>query len=288
MDREDRVGAPVVLTIAGLDPSGGAGIIADIRTFIAFRCIPTAAVTSLTFQNDRNIHGVVHQSGETVREQVFSIIAQHRVVAIKTGTLPTREIIREVARLIREENLPAPVVDPVLKSSSGVELMEEDAIEVLLNELMPHARVITPNIPEAERLSGVRIEDEEGMREAARKLRTMGARAVLIKGGHLPPGAQASCLLLNSARDAGKLPALPAAAIDVLDNEGRVTVFRGEWIDSPPVRGTGCILSSAIAACLAKGLKLEEAIDAAKSYVSGVIRRAERLTHNSSLIPHHS
>jgi len=273
MDREDRVGAPVVLTIAGLDPSGGAGIIADIRTFIAFRCIPTAAVTSLTFQNDRNIHGVVHQSGETVREQVFSIIAQHRVVAIKTGTLPTREIIREVARLIREENLPAPVVDPVLKSSSGVELMEEDAIEVLLNELMPHARVIAPNISEAERLSGVRIEDEEGMREAARKLRAMGARAVLIKGGHLPPGAQASCLPLNSARDAG-MPALPAGAIDVLDNEGRVTVFRGEWLDSPPVRGTGCILSSAIAACLAKGMELEVAVDAAKSYVTNIIRKA--------------
>ncbi len=242
MDREDRVGAPVVLMIAGLDPSGGAGIIADIRTLIAFGCIPTAAVTSLTFQNDRGVHGAAHQSAATVSEQVLSIVAQHRVAAVKTGMLATRDVVAEVARLIREERLPQPVIDPVLRSSSGFELLEEDAIEVLLNELMPLARVITPNIPEAERLTGVRIAGEEGMREA----------------------------------------------IDVLDDEGRVTVFRGEWIDSPPVRGTGCILSSAIAACLAKGLKLEEAIDAAKSYVSGVIRRAERLTHNSSPITHHS
>ena len=181
--------------------------------------------------------------------------------------LPTIEIVREVAQLIRQFQLPAPVVDPVLQSSSGFQLMEPDAITVLLNDLMPLVRVITPNIPEVEQLTGLRIEDEEGMREGARKLREIGARAVLIKGGHRYRTTSGSERVQE--------------ATDLLDDGGDVTFFRGEWIDAPPVRGTGCMLSAAIAACLAKGMKLKEAIGAAKKYVTDRLRTRyfELVTH---------
>src|SRR5712692_1137390 len=253
--------APIILTIAGFDPSGGAGIIADLKTFTAFGCAPTAAITSLTFQNAQGIQGARHQTAQTVLEQAMAIMTESTIAAAKTGMLPTSEIVREVARLFREEELPAPVVDPVLRSTSGYELMESEAIAMLLAELMPLARLITPNVPEAETLTGLRIENEKGMRAAASRLREMGARAVLIKGGHLEQG--------SGIRGQGSEKTGPVRqAIDVLDDEGRVTVFHAEWIDSPPVRGTGCMLSSAIAACLAKGLALEEAAGRAKEFVA--------------------
>ena len=252
----------VALTVAGFDPSGGAGIIVDIKTFVAFGCAPAAAITSLTFQNSRGVFGSVHQTADSVRSQVLPLAEEFQVSCMKTGMIPTRAIVSEVARLIRELNLPAPVVDPVLRSTSGYELVEKDAIETLLSELMPLARVITPNIPEAERLTGLSINGESEMREAARKLREVGARAALVKGGHLKPGSGARGQV--SKRQ----------AIDVLDDEGRVTVFRGEWIDAQPVRGTGCMLSSAIAACLGQGIGLEEAVGTAKNFVSDAIRKS--------------
>lgn len=263
MAREQKVVAPVALTIAGLDPSGGAGICADIRSFIAFGCRPTAAVTSLTFQNQSGVRGASHQSFETVREQVLSVLAEFPIAAAKTGMLPTPEIVREVARLFRETELPAPVVDPVLQSTSGYELMEPDAVGLLLKELVPLARLITPNIPEAERLTGLRIQDEGGMRAAARKLRELGARVVLVKGGHLMRQG-------SEVRDR-------VQAIDVLDDGESVMVFSGEWIDSPPVRGTGCMLSAAIAAGLGKEMGLKEAVAEAKSFVADAIRHAHTL-----------
>ena len=259
---------PVVLTIAGFDPSGGAGTIADVRTFVAFDCNPTAAITSLTFQNSEGVFGAIHESAESLRAQILPIVQESRIAAIKTGMLPTRAIILEVARLIQETNLPAPVVDPVLRSTSGYELMEADAMEVLLAELVPLARVITPNIPEAERLTNLRIEDEEGMRAAARRLRELGARAVLIKGGHLRRRSEVGDR--RSEQDSNQ-------AIDVLDDEGNVTVFRGEWIDAPPVRGTGCMLSSAIAACLGKGAHLKDSVGLAKQFVTDAIRNSRNI-----------
>ena len=266
MNSEEKVTAPTILTVAGFDPSGGAGIIVDLRTFIAFGCAPTAAITSLTFQNARGIQGAKHQTASTMREQVTAILGESPIAAVKTGMLPTLEIVREVARLFREAELPAPVVDPVLRSTSGYELMESDAIAVLLAELMPLARVITPNIPEAEMLTGLHIENEEGMREAASRLRNTGARAVLIKGGHLyrTPTRRGS-------------ERVNREAIDVLDDGGLVTVFRGEWIDSPPVRGTGCMLSSAIAACLGLGRDLQASVSPAKRFVADAIRYAPGL-----------
>jgi hydroxymethylpyrimidine/phosphomethylpyrimidine kinase len=246
---------PMVLTIAGFDPSGGAGIIADIKTIQTLGCKPVAAVTSITFQNSEKCFGASHQTAESVRSQVLAISRECEVAAVKIGMLATAEIVSEVARLIRETNLPAPVIDPVLRSSSGHSLMEEDAISVLISELLPLARVITPNVPEAERLTGLTITSEGEMREATVRLREMNVRAVLVKGGHLPNHG--------------------AHAIDVLDDEGEVSVLRDDWIEARPVRGTGCMLSSAIAAGLAHKKSLAESVHDAKNFVANAIRQAQ-------------
>jgi hydroxymethylpyrimidine/phosphomethylpyrimidine kinase len=266
----------VALTIAGFDPSGGAGIIADIKTFTAFGCFATAAVTSLTFQNTTGVFGAVHQRAADVRAQVMPVVEDFRVACVKTGMLPTREVIAEVARLFRETDLPAPVVDPVVRSTSGYDLITDEALKALTSELLPLARVLTPNIPEAERITGLLITGEEGMRHAARLMREMGARAVLVKGGHLK--SNADCGL----RIADCLP----SALDVLDDEGRVTLFRGEWIETTSTHGTGCTLAAAIAACLGRGLSLEEAVGTAKRFVADAIRRAPHIGHGHSPINH--
>lgn len=251
---------PVVLTIAGFDPSGGAGIIADVRTILHFDCRPVAAITSLTFQNSEAVFGAIHESAESLRAQVLPVIQEAIPNAIKIGMIPTAEIVFEVASLIREHKLPAPVIDPVLRSTSECELMEAPAIEAFKQELLPLARLVTPNLLEAEVLTGMSIQDEEAMRNAAQALREIGARAVLIKGGHL----------------AGQGRAEEREAIDLLDNYGDVHVFRGEWIEGPPIRGTGCMLSSGIAACLAQEVSLAESIHLAKEYVTDAIRFAGR------------
>jgi hydroxymethylpyrimidine kinase/phosphomethylpyrimidine kinase len=265
--------SPVVLSIAGFDPSGGAGLIADVRTLVAFGCRPAAAMTSLTFQNSERFDGAIHQSAESLRAQILPVLKEFRIAAVKIGMLPTPALVLEVARLLGETEMPAPVIDPVLRSSSGHELMEPEAREAWLIKLMPIARLITPNIPEAEVLTGKPIANESDMRAAANKLREMGARAVLIKGGHLA-GAWASCPPGEPA-EAGRMPALPAEAIDLLDDDGAVTVFRSEWIDAPPVRGTGCMLSAAIAAGLAQGKNLQASVRAAKAFVANAIRHAK-------------
>lgn len=249
----------VVLTIAGFDPSGGAGIIADIRTIESFGCTAVAAITSVTFQNAEKFFGANHQPVESVRGQVEAITGAMKIAAVKIGMLPTAEIAHEVSRLIGEDNLPVPVIDPVMESTSGSKLMEDDAFEVFVTELLPLARAVTPNIPEAEKLAGVNIHDEDDMRQAAARIRELGVRAVLIKGGHLEE---------QSAEGRGQR----AEAVDLLDDNGQVTVFRSEWIEAPNVRGTGCMLSSAIAASLANGSDLKGAVGAAKHFVSDRIR----------------
>src|SRR5262249_54036835 len=154
-----------------------------------------------------------------VRAQIEAIVAAHEIAALKIGMLPTIEIVRVVAQLVRELNLPPPVIDPVMESTSGGKLMEDDAFEVLVTELLRVSRVITPNIPEAEKLAGLNICDEEAMRQAAARIRELGARAVLIKGGHLR-----------------REPGTPErTALDLLDTEGDVTFYRVDWIDAPNV-----------------------------------------------------
>jgi len=271
------ISSPVVLTIAGFDPSGGAGILADVRTLTAFDCRPVAAITSLTFQNSETFFGAIHQTADSLRTQILPLVKEFSIAAVKIGMLPTRELVLEVAHILRETRMPAPIVDPVLRSSSGSELMEPAARDVWLTELMPLARLITPNIPEAETLSGMPITNESDMNEAAAKLREAGARAVLIKGGHLPVGRTA-CPPSIGTETPRQVPALSAEAIDLLDDEGTVTILRGEWIDGPPVRGTGCMLSAAIAAGLAHGRNLPESVKAAKQFVARAIRYAPQLS----------
>lgn len=273
---------PVALTIAGFDPSGGAGVVADIKTFTAFDCFAVAAVTSLTFQNTMGVFGAAHQTAATVRAQVEPVIKDFRVACAKTGMLPTREIIAEVARLFRETELPAPVVDPVVRSTSGYDLIDDEVLAALVSELLPLARIVTPNIPEAERITGLQIEDEEGMRRAACVMREMGARAVLVKGGHLKNKTEGG----RQKAEGGEKTESAPTALDLLDVEGRVTLYRGEWIETTSTHGTGCTLSAAIAACLGRGLSLEKAVEAAKRFVTDAIRQAPGLGHGHGPVNH--
>ena len=249
----------MALTIAGFDPSGGAGILADVRTFAAFACRPAAAITSLTFQSQKRVAGAEHQSPQVVASQVRSIIEQHSIAGAKTGMMPTAEIVRMVADLFRTAALPAPIVDPVMQSTSGFPLMETGALPAIISELFPIARLVTPNIPEAEAIIGRTVTTEAGMLEAARAIRALGARAVLIKGGHL--------MLPQNERGG-------FAAVDVLDDQGRVQIYRSDWIDGRSVRGTGCMLSAAIAAGKAHGHALSEAVENARRFVADAIRAA--------------
>ena len=254
---------PVALTVAGFDPSGGAGVVADVKTFTAFGCFAAAAVTSLTFQNTTGVFGAVHQTAEAVRAQVLPVVDDFAVAGWKTGMLPTREVINEVARLARETNLPPPVVDPVVRSTSGYDLIDDDALRALREQLLPLARLVTPNVPEAERLTGLEVRDEEGMRRAARALRETGARAVLVKGGHLS-----------------------GDALDLLDDERGVTLFRAPRLQTISTHGTGCTLAAAIAACLARGLSLSESVGAAKRFVTDAIRLAPGLGRGHGPVNH--
>ncbi len=252
---------PVVLSIAGLDPSGGAGIVADIKTIFACGGFPAAALTSITYQNTTGVFGAEHQSAATLRAQVEPVIRDLDVAAVKTGMLPTAEIVAEVARLFREEGLPSPVVDPVMVSTSGHDLIGDEAFQILKTQLLPVARIVTPNIPEAERLAGFSISDEADMRRAAEAIRSLGARAVLVKGGHRAINDQALDLLL--------------------DETGRLVEFREPYVDAGEIHGSGCTLSAAIAACLGRGMALEDAIWAAKTYVTELIKSAPRIGHGA-------
>ena len=255
---------PVVLAIAGLDPSGGAGIVADIKTIAAVGCFPAAALTSITYQNTIGVFGVENQTAATLRSQVMPIVQDLNVAGAKTGMLPTAEIVAEVARLFSEENLPAPVVDPVVVATSRDVLIDEEAFQILKTRLFPLARVVTPNIPEAEKLAGFAIESEDDMRRAAEVIQSIGARAVLVKGGH-------------RFRQQGQ----GTGAVDILLSDGIFTEFRSDYLEVGEVHGSGCTLSAALAACLGKGLMLEEAVTAAKKYVTDAIRAAPRIGHGA-------
>ena len=252
----DQTSLPVVMTIAGLDPSGCAGVLADTRTIAAFNCYPVAVVTAITFQNSSGVSGFVSEQPETVAGQLLAVLAELPVAAIKTGMLPTREIVREIYRLLANHSQIPLVIDPVMRSTSGYELMDKLAVTELKDHLLPQARLVTPNIPEAEQLVEVSISDVDDMLRAAEKIRAQGARAVLIKGGHLDD----------------KVP-----ITDVLNDEGRVAVFTGERISSAGFRGTGCTLASAIAAGLSQGRSLTESIERAREFLLERMRQAMAL-----------
>ncbi len=264
----------VCLTIAGLDPSGGAGIIADIKTFTAFGCFAASAVTSITFQNTTGVFGAVHQTAETVRRQVEPIVEDFEVSALKTGMLPTRDIIEEVALLVQKNKLKNFVVDPVVRSTSGFDLIDDEALQVLIEKLFPLADVVTPNLPEAERITNLRIETEKDIERAAKIMQSYGAQNVLIKGGHLFEGER------RKAKDEIK----NRLARDFLFVGDNLEIFESEFIETNATHGTGCTLAAAIAANLALGKSLNEAVETAKKFVTEAIRTAPNLGNGHSPI----
>ena len=261
------INPPVCLTIAGLDPSGGAGVIADIKTFSAFGCFAAAAVTSITFQNTTGVFGAEHQSAESVRRQVEPIIEDYEIAAVKTGMLPTREVIEETARLISRMSTGGFVVDPVVRSTSGFDLIDEDALRTLIDVLFPLADLITPNKAEAERIAGTTIRGEADVHAAAKVMQSMGAKNVLIKGGHAADESQ-----------------MPLKAIDYLFIGESVRVFESDFIDTTATHGTGCTLAAAIAANLALKKDITDAVGIAKEFVTNAIRTAPKIGRGHSPI----
>ena len=263
---QNKKGQPVCLTIAGLDPSGGAGIIADVKTFSAFGCFAAAAISSVTFQNTTGVFGAVHQSAESVRRQIVPVLEDYEIAALKTGMLPTREVIEEAANIIREHDLKNVVVDPVVRSTSGFDLIDEAALSSLVKNLFPLADLVTPNIPEAERIARIKITSSNDIEKAAVIMQSMGAKNVLIKGGHL------------------KAKAKSKKAKDYLFIGDDLRIFEAEFIDTTATHGTGCVLSAAIAANLALGNDLAESVQIAKDFVTEAIRNAPNLGKGNSPI----
>jgi hydroxymethylpyrimidine kinase/phosphomethylpyrimidine kinase len=249
-----------VLSIAGFDPSGGAGTLADIKTFAAMGCYGAAAITSLTFQNTMAVYGAAHQSAHVLRAQIDPILDDFKIAALKTGMLPSRETIEVTAETINRYEIRNVVVDTVIRSTSGYDLIDDDAVTALIELLLPLADVVTPNMAEAERLTGMEVNDLDGMKRAAHKIRELcqakenrrsAKHAVLVKGGHLQN-----------------------EATDVLDDGGEIRLFRSPKIAARNTHGTGCTLSSAIAALLAQGFDTPEAIARAKRYLESALRTA--------------
>lgn len=242
---------PSVLIIAGSDPSGGAGIQADIKTITALGGYAAAAITSLTAQNTKGVTGIHAVPGAFVAEQVEAVLSDIPVGAIKTGMLGTRQVIEAVAGALDGVKCPL-VIDPVIVSTTGHRLIDDGALSVFKEKLVPMASLLTPNIPEAEALTGHTIEGVEGMEMAARAILEMGPKAVLVTGGHGPQETIA----------------------DVLVQGKKTKVFESKRINTRHTHGTGCTLASAIALGLASGLTLEKAVEIAREYVLRAIRNA--------------
>lgn len=276
----------VVLTIAGLDPSGGAGIIADIKTFSAFGCFATAAVSSLTFQNTVGVFGAEHQSAETVRRQVEPILEDFQISALKTGMLPTREVIEEVARIVEENDLKNFVVDPVVRSTSGFDLIDDAALRVLIEKLFPLADLVTPNIPEAERITGLQIKTEDDMKKAARIIQEFGAKNVLIKGGHFFDKHISAKADINDMSHKSEILPANKQATDFLWMGNNLYIWNNEYIETNSTHGTGCTLSAAIAANLANGKSLKESVGIAKRFVTEAIRTSPNIGKGHSPVNH--
>ena len=262
MIKNDR--QPVVMTIAGFDPSAGAGILADIKTISAFGCYGVAAVTSLTFQNTQGVFGAQHQSGDVVRSQIEPLFDDFEIAAIKTGMLPTAEIIEEVASIISSCAVPHIVVDPVIRSTSGHDLIDEKALDALIRKLFPLASVVTPNALEAERITNIPISDLSSMQRAAEVVFALGPRSALVKGGDLD---------MNAATDL------------LIDTDG-FAVNSTRRVPSKNTHGTGCTLAAALACLLARGLPLREAIPVAKRYINEAISDAPGLGRGHGPLNH--
>jgi len=240
---------PRVLTIAGSDSGGGAGIQADLKTFSALGAFGMTAITALTAQNTTGVYGVVEMPPEFVGQQIDVVVEDIGVDAVKTGMLSSAAIIEVVAGKIREHNLSPVVVDPVMIAKSGAPLLRPEAMDALRGVLLPVATVVTPNLHEARALTGMEIADIPAMREAAKAIHAMGPRYVVVKGGHLK-----------------------GEAVDILFDGQGFHEFRAERVHTQNTHGTGCVFASAIAASLAKGRGIVDAVREAKDFVTLAVR----------------
>ena len=239
---------PRALTIAGSDSSGGAGVQADLKTFSALGVYAMSAVAALTSQNTLGVSEIIEIDPDFVSSQIRSVILDIGADAVKTGMLSNAAIISRVCFDLKDLGLQNVVVDPVMVAKSGDKLLKADAIDVLVSQLFPMALVITPNLHEAETLTGMRVECAEDMKRAAVKLRQFGPKYVVIKGGHLPGNP-----------------------VDLLYDGRSFREYLGPRYRTPHTHGTGCTFASAIAAFIAKGLSVEDAVGGAKTYIGGAI-----------------
>jgi|SRR5579859_2049708 len=241
---------PILLTISGFDPSCGAGTAADLKTFAAHGCYGVAAITSLTVQNTMGVEHVHNTPSATLRAQLEALAKDSNIAAVKIGMLGNRGNAEVVAEFLDANKFAHVVHDPVMKSSSGAELLDAGGVKYVAAEMLKRASVITPNVPEAETLTGITIKDVGDMEAAARKIVEMGARAVIVKGGHM-----------------GK-------PMDVLFDGTQIVMLAGERVNEEQLHGTGCTFASALAAHLAAGRTLLEAATLAKAYVTKAIEKA--------------
>lgn len=252
------------LTIAGSDPSGGAGLQADLKTFHQFGVYGQAVVTLVTVQNTLRVSRVECLPADLVAGQIRAVLEDIPPRAAKTGALGNRDIVEAVAEAAREFDFPL-VVDPVMISKHGAPLLADDARAALVERLLPRAALVTPNLHEAAALTGFPVEDVAAMRRAAAAIHKLGPRAVLVKGGHLNTGAT-----------------------DVLFADGKFYEFPAPHIATRHTHGTGCTYSAAITACLSRGLELPAAVRAAKDYITEAIRSNPGLGGGSGPVNHHA
>ena len=263
MLRREKTRMRTALTIAGSDSSAGAGIQADIKTMMANGVFAMSAITALTAQNTTGVEAILNATPEFLGQELDCIFTDIYPDAVKIGMVSDKELICMIAAKLKQYDAKNVVVDPVMVATSGARLISEDAIETLKAELFPLAKILTPNIPETEELTGMKITSAADMEAAAKKISETYHCAVLCKGGHK----------LNDAND-------------LLWSEGKGRWFSGKRIDNPNTHGTGCTLSSAIASNLAKGFDLETSVERAKDYISGALAAMLDLGKGSGPMDH--
>jgi hydroxymethylpyrimidine kinase/phosphomethylpyrimidine kinase/thiamine-phosphate diphosphorylase len=252
-----------ILTIAGSDSGGGAGIQADLKTITLLGSYGMSAITALTAQNSTGVSGIHPCPADFVTEQINAVLSDFGTDIIKTGMLFSAEIVRIVAGHLATSNIPA-VIDPVMIAKGGAALLKPEAVQCLKDEIIPNAFLLTPNLPEAEALVGFAVRNETDMEKAAIRLQEMGARYVLIKGGHLE-----------------------TTAVDLLLTDGDLHRFRSERFATRHTHGTGCSYAAAIASFLAQGEPIEQAVGRAKQFISEAIRTAPGLGKGHGPINHY-
>lgn len=252
-----------VLSIAGSDCSGGAGIQADLKTFSALGVFGMSVVVSVVAENTSRVIGIQNIAPEIIERQIDAVFEDIEVDAVKIGMLSSAACMEAVAGKVKQYNPPHVVVDPVMYAKNGCPLMDEAAVGTLIKEILPLADVLTPNIPEAEKITGMSIQTVEEMETAARKMHDMGCGAVVVKGGHASGNAQ-----------------------DILFDGAAFHRFETARINTPNTHGTGCTFSSAIASMLARGMDLPDAVKQAKNYVTTAIAHALSIGKGNGPIHH--